>query len=51
MAIYNLNRVFIDISLLDIVGEFEQIEANDSSFAEFKVLRDYYDKKIDFDKT
>lgn len=33
-----------------IVGEFEQIEANDSGFAEFKVLRDYYDKKLDFDE-
>lgn len=34
----------------DIVGEFEQIEANDSGFAEFKVLRDYYDQKLDFDE-
>lgn len=37
--------------LEDIVGEFELIEANDSSFAEFKVLRDYYDQKLDFDET
>ena len=36
--------------LEDIVGEFELIEANDSSFAEFKVLRDYYDQKLDFDE-
>jgi GTPase SAR1 family protein len=35
--------------LEDIVGQFEEIEANDLSFAEFKVLRDYYAQKLDFD--
>jgi GTPase SAR1 family protein len=34
----------------EIVGQFEQIEANDLGFAEFKVLRDYYAQKLDFDE-
>lgn len=36
--------------LENIVGQFEQIQANDSGFAEFKVLRNYYDQKLDFDE-
>jgi GTPase SAR1 family protein len=33
-----------------IVGKFEEIEANDLGFSEFKILRDYYDQKLDFDE-
>ncbi|NJN08160.1 MAG: GTP-binding protein HSR1 [Richelia sp. RM1_1_1] len=34
----------------EIAGKFEELEANEHGFAEFKVLRDYYDKKLDFDE-
>lgn len=34
----------------NVVGLFEKLEAQEHGFAELRVLRNYYDKKLDFDE-